>query len=123
MVERAVTSRLEARKIMSRRFPKADETKTETQSIPGGADGMIPDASSTIHFAGATENAPAPQPDPEEAVKLRRFRVCTGGPNKDGSWPLLLDSVRVDMKPGKVFDEGAYDIERVMSQGVKLEEL
>lgn len=92
--------------------------------MEGGASGVIPEASQTIHVPGETvSNASAMQggEEPKEVAKVSRYRVMGPGPNKNGSWPILYGSVRADLMPGKVLDSGSYDVDYLQRQGVKLE--
>jgi hypothetical protein len=112
---------------MSRRIPKA-ATETEAANgegqLPGGAAGVIPEASQKIHFAGETEGGPgAPPTEASIAVRPTRYRVDGPGPNRDGTWPCLYGGLRIDLKPGKVFDTASYDVEKIRAQGVKVTEL
>ncbi len=112
---------------MARRHPsneKHDEGETAAEGgIPGGGEGVIQEASTMINVPGATANAGAPPTPEAEAVKPSRYRVEGPGPNKDGTWPVLLGGLRVDLRPGKVFDTASYDVDKIRAQGVRLTEL
>lgn len=113
---------------MSRRFPTKTTNEEPTGGLLGGGEGVdaVSDpnsGSATIHFPGKVDGAPSPPPSEEVAVKPSRFRVLGPGPSKDGSWPCLYNGLRIDLKPGKVFDDASYDVEKIRAQGVKLEEV
>ncbi len=101
--------------------PATDEQQARAAhtGIPGGAPGIILEASTTIHGLAVPENGP-PQAGSEAIVD--RYRVGPG-PSKDGSWPILYGGVRTQLAAGKIVSSAAYDVEYLLRQGVKMDKL
>jgi hypothetical protein len=61
---------------------------------------------------------PTPPKVAEPAIPVRRYRVTNPTPIS-----ILYDGYNALIRPGKVFDEHAYDVDRLRKQGVMLEEM
>lgn len=91
------------------------------EGIPGGAAGIIPDASATVtNPAEAVAQAEIPEDAP--VVEVKRYRVMNDPPAGKTGFPVLLDGCLTHLPKGKIVSEAAYDIERLKDQGVVLEQ-
>lgn len=107
--------------------PVEDSMKAQAAStgIPGGAPGVIAEASTVIvgsKIPGVPPETRGDQQDPGEA-KVEQYRVAGRGPAPDGSYPILYGSARVLLVPGKLVTSATYDLDVLRSQGVQLEKI
>lgn len=95
-------------------------------SMPGGAVGVLPGASSKIHFPGVPSSFAAAGPAPEgEIPKVARYVVfdCPKPPGAPAGFRVNLNGVLSYMQDGKQVDGNSYDIAGLERQGVKLKHL
>lgn len=92
-------------------------------SLPGGAAGVLPGATTKIHFPGEANPGAHVGPDPEDAPKVERFRVvdCPKPPGGPHGFRVLLNGMISYMADGKVVDTNCYDVDMLRRQGVKLQ--
>ncbi len=95
-------------------------------SFPGGALGVLPGASSKIHFPGVSESHAAAGPEPEgEIPKIARYEVydCPKPPHGTTGFRVNMNGCLSYMVDGKQVDGNSYDIEALKRQGVKLKHI
>lgn len=104
---------------------EARTAQVAAPSLPGGASGILPNASTKIHFAGEVAAFAGRSEESQDAPKPRRFVVfdCPKPPAGPQGFRVLLGGCVSYMMDGKIVDTNAYDVEMLETQGVKLREL
>lgn len=98
------------------------EAQPSAEGIPGGASGIIADASSTIVDPTAP-SARAEVPEDAPVIEVKRYRVMNDPPAGKTGFPVLLDGCLTHLPKGKIVSEAAYDVAKLESQGVILQPL
>lgn len=91
--------------------PKGSDESGYEKSVPlpeGGASG-VPD----LHHMGGE---PMVAPVARDEVPPKQYRVLNGG-------FIVYNNSRTILRQGKIIHEGAYDLAKLVAQGIKLEEI
>lgn len=90
-----------------------DAPPTDAPSIPGGGEGIPPEAVASP-MIGAVSGVSAVRVSDRPDVAVPQYRVKVGG-------YVMLGGVRVPMRVGKVLDERQYDLSALAQQGIVLD--
>lgn len=102
--------------------PQTPAALPTAEGIPGGASGVPQDMRTVITDPGAPSGHAEISEDAPE-VKVRRYQVMNDPPPNTTGFPVLLDGCLTKFPKGKIVLESAYDVEKLKSQGVILQEI